>query len=43
MDPTGAFAWGKLRKRFTVTAFFGLLLGALVVAAFVAAIIEAGR
>lgn len=43
MDPTGGFAWGSLRKRFTVTAFLGLLLGILVVAVFLAAWISAGR
>lgn len=43
MDPTGGFAWGSLRKKFTVTAFLGLLLGVLVVAVFVAALISAGR
>jgi len=43
MDPTGGFAWGRLRRKFTVTAFLGLLLGMLVVAVFVAALISAGR
>jgi hypothetical protein len=43
MDPTGGFAWGRLRKRFTVTAFLGLLLGLLVIALFAAAWIGAGR
>jgi len=43
MDPTGGFAWGKLRKRFTVTAFLGLLLGILVIAVLVLAMIGAGR
>lgn len=42
MDPTGGFAWGKLRKRFSVTAFLGLLLGFLVIAVFVVALVEAG-
>lgn len=42
MDPTGGFAWGKLRKKFTVTAFLGLLLGFLVIAVFVVALVEAG-
>lgn len=40
-DPTGGFAWGKLRKKFTVTAFLGLLLGFLMIAVFVIALIEA--
>jgi hypothetical protein len=40
-DPTGGFAWARLRKKFTVTAFLGLLLGFLVVAVFVAAMTEA--
>ena len=43
MDPTGGFAWARLRKRFTVTALLGLLLGLLVVAMFVAAWFGAGR
>lgn len=42
-DPTGGFAWARLRRRFTVTAFLGLLLGFLVVAVFGAALIGAGR
>lgn len=42
MDPTGGFAWGKLRRRFTVTAFLGLLVGLLVAAVFVAAWVGAG-
>lgn len=42
MDPTGGFAWGRLRKKFTVTAFLGLLLGFLVIAVFVVALVEAG-
>lgn len=41
-DPTGGFAWGKLRKKFTVTAFLALLCGFLVIAVFVFAMIEAG-
>lgn len=40
-DPTGGFAWARLRKKFTVTAFLGLLLGFLVIAVFVVAMIEA--
>ena len=43
MDPTGGFAWGRLRKKFTVTAFLGLLLSVLVVAVVLAAWISAGR
>lgn len=43
MDPTGGFAWGSLRKKFTVTAFLGLLLGFLVIAVFVAALVGAGQ
>lgn len=43
MDPTGGFAWGRLRKKFTVTAFLGLLLGFLVIAVFVAALVGAGQ
>lgn len=42
MDPTGGFAWAKLRKRFTVTAILALLLALLVIAVFVAALIGAG-
>lgn len=42
-DPTGGFAWSRLRKKFTVTAFLGLLLGFLVVAVFVVAVVGAGR
>ncbi len=42
-DPTGGFAWSRLRKKFTVTAFLGLLLGFLVIAVFGAALIGAGR
>ncbi len=42
VDPTGGFAWGSLRKKFTVTAFLALLLGFLVIAVFVFAILESG-
>lgn len=42
-DATGAFAWARLRRKFTVTAFLGLLLGLLVIAVFVVAMIEARR
>ena len=43
MDPTGGFAWGSLRKKFTVTAFLALLTGFLVIAVFVVALIGAGQ
>ena len=43
MDPTGGFAWGSLRKKFTVIAFLGLLLGFLVIAVFVVALVGAGQ
>lgn len=43
MDPTGGFAWDKLRKRFTVTAFLALLLSVLLVAVFLAVLFGAGR
>ena len=42
-DPTGGFAWAKLRRKFTITAFLGLVLSFLVVAVVVAAVIGAGR
>lgn len=42
MDPTGGFAWGRLRRKFTLTAFLGLLLGLLVVIVVIAAWVGAG-
>lgn len=41
-DPTGGFAWARLRKRFTVTALLGLLLALLSIATTVALVYKAG-